>query len=495
MLTVQGNGNATASVTILFDTNAQMNSTGWWGASQLLSCSFNCSGAITVNNFNYITIDGQNTGVIQNLLAGTKGQNCAGGPCTQQPGAKGSLGVLLRGDHLVLRNLTIQNIYNNTGATDSSGEYTGDVDVCCNGSANNVQIYNNMLANARAAIFNETSGTTGPNDCPSSGICYYNNTLTDHSWQASLNGSGVINFYANDVSGYSNWFWPSQYFHLDGIITWGDSSVITDNIFNNYFHGDQVGPQNGSPSGYPTGFVFCTNSGTPNTGSGSICNIFNNLFIGEGSEVTQGQALYFHAALAGDPEGPYSVWNNTFAGFNFQIYFEGDSSTHFSIQNNVGLATGNAQWFESLSGSGGSTQASQIVSDNNVWYNGNPWGAFALNYFQNCVYNCTLPTWRGDGLDGVSLSTNPGLSSAFTPPSGSSVIGQGKNLSSLGITALDYDKPVNVGVGFVGAQGNARSMGGKCTPGTSGCWDAGAYQYASSNKAPDPPTGLTAKVN
>ena len=119
VLTVQGSGSASGQITILFDTGAQMNSTGWWGSYNADACS-TCTGAITVNGVNYVTIDGGSNGIIQNLLNGTPGKACASGTCTQQSGDNGSLGIHLAGDHLIVRNLIIQNIYSNAGSSEST---------------------------------------------------------------------------------------------------------------------------------------------------------------------------------------------------------------------------------------------------------------------------------------------------------------------------------------------------------------------------------------
>jgi hypothetical protein len=483
VLTMQGSGSPNNYITITFDTNAQMNSSGWWGSYP--SC---CGqGAITVSGFNYVIIDGQNTGIIQNMLAGTSSASCPAGACTQQPGSNGSLGVALKGDHLIVRNLTIQNIYindgANSGATDAAGQWTGDI-LVDNGSTN-VHLYNNILNNARAAIWSETSDTHGPNSCPlngasdnDTGICYYNNTLTDHAWQMAINGSGTANVYNNDIGTNANWAYPSNTYHTDGIITFGDPSnaIITDYIFNNYFHGD-LG------LGSPTAEIYCTYG---MSGSGSICYIFNNVIVGTGTSATNAVGIWVGASVPGtNPIGPIYMFNNTIVGFNASILPYGAVQTGLTIENNLASTDSSGYFFEEDLLTPGSVI---VACDHHNWYGGR--GA----PFTGAGSYYTFAQWQAAGFDIDGSNGNPNLNGNYTLQAGSSAIGLGANLTSLGITALNYDKPVNVGAGYVGAPNNPRAASGTCKPGVTGCWDAGAYQYASGS-GPNPPTKLTAKVN
>jgi hypothetical protein len=533
ILTTQGSGTSANPITINCDTTCTFQATsGWFGKTQEWGCSSGCSGAISVVN-SYIILDGQGTGIIENMLAGNPGPaspgaaTCLSGKCTQVPSNDGSAGIFVGADHVIVRNWTIQDIYNNFGSNNGNtdggvgGQYTADIEICCAGNIHNAEIYNNTLANARAGITGDVGGTTGPNNCPSassdfsgfSGICYHQNTFTDHGWQMDQTGTGSYNFYNNDVSDYANWFWPNNgTYHLDGIIAWGNNTVVTLYIYNNYFHGDQVGPVGGA-TGNATGFVYCSNTetGDPGDGSASSCWLFNNLFVGTGGSVSSGNAIWLStgsSASPGNPNGPYYLYNNTVYGFAHHMYVATtNGSAHpydakFYGQNNLWQLNTNSDTGPYGGGvwhlqQNNNEPLSDIVQwDYNTYFNSQGseqwnWGTGSNNNYSK------LPSWSpACNCDSQSQSgSDPKLSSSYTPQTGSAAIGAGTNLSSLGITALNYDKPLNVGVGYGGLSGNQRGTQGACTIGTAGCWDAGAYQYTSGGSAPAPPTALTAVVN
>ena len=154
----------------------------------------------------------------------------------------------------------------------------------------------------------------------------------------------------NDISDYTNWQYPTGTYHTNGVIAFGDSSVITPQIYNNYFHGD-LG------AGSPTGFVFCT-YGTAGNGSGSSCTIFNNLFVGTGFSATNDAAIYFHSGNGTNALGPHSIYNNTFSGFQFQIYVEADPKIFYTIVNNL-FVGGSATYFTE----GNSNSYGQLTMD------------------------------------------------------------------------------------------------------------------------------------
>ena len=480
-ITVQGSGNASAPITILFDANVQMNSTGWWGTYNADACA-NCTGAITVNNVNYITIDGGG-GIIQNLLNGTPGNSCAGGPCTQQSGSKGSLGIHLAGDNLIVRNLTIQNIYSNAGsdssASDTGGSATADIRV--DGAPTNLQIYGNILNDARAGIWGGFNGSTGANGCPSSGICIYNNKLSDHPWQMLLNSAGknnVVNVYNNeigdigDVPGWLNWQYPTSTYHQDGIFLWGTSGeVVTANIYNNYIHGD-LG------QGSPSGMIYCTNDGSGGDGTGCNPTAFNNVIVGTGSAATNDQMIA--VGLASGDTISVTLYNNTLVGgaYSLEIYNGQGGVFPLVIKNNVFFpgSAGSPRYYFHQENSG--SVYSAVTASNNVYYNGNneAWD------YQGTTYN-SLSTWQGACKCDTSLTMvgNPNLSSNYVPQSGSPATGLGANLTALGMSQLD-----------VAYNGITRSPSGACTPGVAGCWDAGANMFGAN--PPSPPTGLAAVV-
>jgi hypothetical protein len=338
LLTTQGNGSSGNPITILFDTNAQLNSTGWWGSA---SGSGPGTGAITILN-DFITVNGGANGLIQNALAGcvqgatnqtgnwgTPGGNavcaggvsatCSGGTCTQTPGTAGSIGVAFSGDHIIIENLTIKGIYINAGnsisATDSNGENT----VGINGTGTNIQIANNTITNSSVGInFANPGGSgasTGPNNCPGSGVCIYGNQLTDHHWQIAANltetntGGAVNNLYGNTMGdigsspGWLNWAQPTGQYHLDGIISFGyNHHPVTDYIFSNYASGLEYTTATGGNS---TGYLYCSSTQL-NDSSGSICYFYNNVLYTSEASALSGQIV-----IGGADRCKISSWSIT----------------------------------------------------------------------------------------------------------------------------------------------------------------------------------------
>ena len=450
-LTVQGNGTGGNPITIQFESGSSMSAPYWGGASGSCNLGDMCTGAITVNGYNYIVIDGGNSGVIQNTANGTGLAN-----------GHSSAGIFLNGSNLTVQNLAIKNIYLNQGssssATDSNGMDTADIRI--DSGSSNIQINNNTLNNARAGIWADTSG---------SNVNFYGNTITDHAWHISLNGSGSPNVYENQISDWNNWQYPSSAYHTDGVIAYGDSSVITPSIYSNYMFGD-LG------AGSPTGFIFCT-YGAQGSGSGSACTIFNNLLVGTGYSATNDQGIYLHSGDGSNPLGPHYIYNNTFVGFMYQIYAETDSSIHYTVENNVFVGNG-AQWYIQ----GNNSPLSDLTCDYNIYYGGRSFGPFSWG----SVSNGQFSQWQGAFEDPSGTSANPNLDATYHLSAGSPAIGVGANLSSVGISALMVGQPSVVGV-------NATSDGAPRSS-TDPNWPAGAFGSGTAAPLPAMPQALTATV-
>jgi len=446
-LSLQGGGSSRSPVTIVFESGAILQSARFGGASDG-SCR-PCNGGIDVNGFSYVTIDGNKTGIIQNTANGMGMAN-----------HDQSLGIYLKGSNLIVRNLTIKNIFMNkgsgSGSTDSSGQSTADIRVDSGSTA--IELSGNTLLNSRAGIWSDTTGT----------VKYHNNILDDHAWQIAISGSNgaVQDIYDNDIGTYVNWAFPTVTYHTDGIIGYGNpNAVITMNIYNNYFHGD-LG------LGSPTGFVFCTYGGP---GSGSKCNIFNNVLVGLGSMAVGHDALmYFHSS-DGHPLGPHLIANNTFVGGGFQIEMDGDTTTKYTIKNNIfqGDAGGDTFFYHSETNS---QPWNTITVNNNLYFSGRAAGGWNWN---GQVF-ATITSWksgclRGGGeCDSTSSTADPMLDPIFHLQAGSPSIGLGANMSNLGYASLNADK-----------------LGVLRSPTLA--WDAGAYTFRTTASFP-PPTGLTAIV-
>ena len=459
-ITVLASGNPSSPVNILFESGAVLQSPAFGGCAM---CG--TGGAILINNFNYIVIDGNDTGVIQNTANGSS--------LSYQ---NGSVGVFAHGDHITIRHLTIKNIYVNSSAESTSQPGFNSTDIEFNGADG--EICGNTLNNAHVGIWFSTSwagprseGPIGCNDTVSpAGVHVYNNYISDHGWMINAGGGGYVNIYGNELTNWANWFYPtSTPYHLDGIITYGyGSGVVTKPyIYNNYIHGDF-----GNNS--PTGFIFCTYG---NTGSGSACTIYNNLLVGTGNTVTCCQGIYFHSA-DGNPLGPHYVLNNTIDGFNTgSIYMDGDNTQVYTIQNNIFIQHGG--WYLQSGGWG------SLTMNNNVGYGGRNLGGTSGPWNSK-----SLSAWQALGFDlNSSDGVNPNLSASYLIQNTNSVAyHRGVSLTGHNISSLDAGGPAAFGTSYACGSGCVQR------PSTSS-WDAGIYEYSTGvADAPAPPQGLTATV-
>ena len=466
-VTAKASGSVGNPITVKFEPDAILQSPFWPGDPSG-SCATNCA-AIDTNSKSYITIDGGGNGIVQGTANGSSLAN-------RQP----SMGVLLSGDFLLLKNLTIKNIYINSSAEPTSQPGFGTADVRIVGNYNNFEVCNNTLSNAHVGIWSSAAQqlfVPAPSDSCTAlqaapGVNLYNNTLSDHGWQMNIGGNGYVNIYNNDISDFANWFYPtgSSAYHLDGIIVYGGTagSVVRPYIYNNYIHGDFLNSS-------PTGFIFCTYGVS---GSGSACTIFNNVLVGTGSTATGGQGIYFHSA-DGNPVGPHSIYNNTISGFSTGgVYTDGDSTQVYTVRNNIFLSNGG--YYMSIN----STPTSHFLSDHNVFYGGRNFGGTTGGF----PGGISLASWQSKGVDTNSVEANPNLDSSWHIQSTSSAAyARGSNLAPINIAALDFSIPSRVGVN--GAYtGTARPL-------TALTWDDGAYVYGSTASAPAAPQHLSAVVN
>ena len=458
-LTVQGSGTSANPITIAFDSGAILQSPGFGGFG-----SSNYSAGIVVNGVNYITVDGKNTGTIQNTLNGTAGQTCLGGACSVH---QSSLGMYIHNTTgVAVQNLTIQDIYMDKNAEQGNAAwYSGDI--YTDGPNSSVVIQGNVLNDAHVgAWISFDNGSTTAN--------VFNNTIAHHAWQISwANGSSKSStssgaVYNNDLSNYDDWnAGGSGSFHTDGVIQYTVSGAPTFNlpIYNNYFHGDLDGG-----TGAGTAHISC---GTTNPSS--TCTAFNNIIDMSSST---------HCAAGIWIEGDNSqIYDNTIlgpskcsTGASYGIVFQGKAAT---LNNNL-IST--VSYVLGDPGPYGTIASEITASDNNDFYNclSSTCFAFSVNYN-------TLAEWqKGTKFDADSVNSNPNLGSNYTLPSGSPAISLGANLTGLNISPLDTSAPMNFGVGG--------GCGSGCLNRPTGttAWDAGAE---ASGVGVPPPTGLVATVN
>jgi hypothetical protein len=492
-LSVLGSGTSANYITIQFEPGAVLQAPyfgGSEGGSAGCGPAYDCLGGIQVYQQSYVIIDGGTNGIIQNTANGTNLAN-----------HQSSNGIYMQGDHLIVRNLTVQDIYMNAGttsaATDTGGNNT--VGILCDGPCTNIAIYNNTVNDSKVGIGGAFSATTGPSGCPAPigvvgvttknlpaptgnwGLCVYNNNLSDHDWQMGIGAQNgdAINIFSNQwgdiggLPGWLNWQFPVSAYHQDGLITFPASGKETVYAYDNYSHGD-LGQ--GSPSGH----IYCaSNDESGPTSGGCTLVAFNNVVVQTGSTQWPNDAendTPFAIDLSNySIAGPMTLYNNTVIGGGQSIvaYTTPNSSpqggpTAYTLVNNIfepaisGVATG-----QYITESSGAVVIGAITASNNIYNNGgnNPW---TLN---NTQYT-TISAWQAAcNCDTVGTSVgNPYLSSMYEPLLGSPAIGLGANLTSLNIPTLNAD------------------MSGTARP-ASGPWDVGAYQYVGTS-TPDtiPPT-------
>jgi hypothetical protein len=449
--TFQGGGTIGNPVKLLFDTGAQLTAP-YWSANGAISCS----------NRSYIVVDGGTNGVIQNTANGTSltyhqtstGFNAWG--CTNSE----------------VKNLTIKNIYVNqgssSGATDSAGANTQGI--VFNGSSTDSIADNNTVSQAKTGIMfcADANGDA-------SNIQIYENTISDIDWGINVGGGDSgdtfnnVSIYKNSITNWTNWQFPTNAFHQDGIILFNvgnPSAGITANIWDNYIHGD-LGV------GSPTGFIYCADFST--------CTIYNNVLINSGNLIYGimwlGQGNNFGKDMY--------VYNNTIVANNGKdICITLNITGTASIENNICTGPSGIMAFGSYQSSLSSFIATVGTSDNNDWNigSGDAFGSLASGT------TASYTTWKSSGYEANSTQSNPLLSSTapYTLQSGSPAIGLGANLTIQGIATLDTGAPQ--------AFGAASSCGTGCLGrALTGSWGAGAYPYSASVVVA-PPTALTATV-
>jgi hypothetical protein len=480
-LIVQGSGTSTSAVTIQFDSGAVLQSNAFGGFASPYGAG------IVINGFNYITVDGQNTGTIKNLLNGTSGQTCLGGTCSVQ---QSSLGLYIHNTTGVeVKNLTVSNIYMDKNAEQNGGGGGAaweSADVYTDGPNTSLIIDGNTLKDAHVGAWvSFDHGSTTAN--------IFNNTIAHHAWQisaangTSCSASASINIYDNDLSNWNDWnAGGSASYHTDGIIEYTKSTgcsapTFNPQIYNNFFHGDLDG---GTGSG--TAHIYCSNdTGGSTSFANSTCTAFNNII----DESTQGNTNCAAAVWVAGQGAQF--YNNTLIapstcskGSSYGFVF--GASTEAVLKNNI---LNNFKNNYGDPGPYGNVATEVASSDHNVFYNCTG-GSNCFSFGQGNW--STLAAWSAARhVDTNSSAANPLLTGNYTLGTGSPAIGLGDDMdavlglnpccqnitppqANIGLNALAYDKTLA-----------ARTV--------SGSWNSGAYEGANVGLAP--PTGLIATVH
>lgn len=425
LLLIQGSGSSGSPITLLFDTNASLTNSSYWGFVN------NGGGAISGGSQSYITINGGTNGLIQNTGNGT-------GLANEQPSTAIAFGSA---SHIIIENLTIANICQHTSLTDTTGCSSGGNNDAAIGllGTTSVTVQNNVIHDSQNCIFD--APINGAN-----GLLVAGNTLSHCNWGVGVAyslGSGTatgITISKNDISDASNWDTTADIFHHNGIHVYDTSGTggMTGVVeANNYIHGVFTNSPGGTNN--TTAWIF----NDDNTGQMTNFLIYNNVLVNGDSF---GPA---NGYITGLPPGS-QAYNNTFwgNGFGTGIY----SSPGVTIENNV---FANMPAFISVN--------SPTLVDYNQYMTAIGSGCSPFLYGGGtCAGQATFAAWKtACGCDSHgAYNAADTINSNGTVQSGSPVIGAGSNLTSLDITALNSD-----------FAGNARPA--------SAAWDAGAYNGTS----------------
>ena len=442
LLTAQGNGSSGNPITILFEPGAVLTATYWSTAT----------GAINLTNRSWITVDGAGAGGTNGIIQAT-----ANG--TALANQKDDIGILIDAtSHVTIRNLWIKDLY--VRVANTSGGDGFDSAAITGTNATDILVEYSKFTNVKQG-FGVAFNTAGQNW--ESSHNYFFAVEVPNVLATVTNGAVWTKALIHDcdfAGGVDQWDDPAQNsFHHDGMLHfWAQDGNQTAHIngvkvYNNYLHGvwgndaSYFSSTNGS---HITTYVY------PEQTGGDI-SIFNNVF-----DLTAGDVRYqspdngiIFCKSVNSPTMTCRIYNNTFIGHagnsTYNVVVGTDSGGGNIIKNNLMLAQGLAYYW------GGGSDTGNTV-DYNVYYQIGTSG-WNFNSFAD---------WQSKGPDAHSKNgLNPSLDSSFKPQSGSSAIGAGVNLTSLGITELNSDK-----------SGTARPA--------SGAWDIGAYQSSGgSNPPPD----------
>jgi hypothetical protein len=406
-LTVQGSGSAGNAITLLFESGAKL-SQAYWSSS---------TGALNLGSRSYITVDGNNTGLIEATANGS-------GLANQQ----NTLGIIGSGSNLIVKNLTIQNLYQHTSPTDTA---VGTATAMHFENSSDITLDGVTVRNARAALnlffWQAVSNITVKN-------CDFGNVDAGINLASNAGAWTIsnISIHNNKIHDYSNWDTPTNTYHHDGIHGWGAGVTYSNlQIYNNRFYGN-IGNN-------ITAHIFLQSSTYIGT------KIFNNVFQLSNAPVG-GDG---HVAIGG--AGDYLIANNSFESSTVGNWMALElGAGTITVKNNIFSKLRTFIW----KGSGASLAAGGL--DNNIYAQAYD----SLSWRYDASLFSSLSSWQsatGQDANSQYSSAALNLGSELTLPSGSIAINAGTNLTSLGITALNSDRLAI-----------ARPA--------SGPWEAGAYE-------------------
>ena len=257
--TFQGSGSSGNPITLLFDTGATLSAPYWSGTS----------GALNFSGRSWITINGQNTGTIQNTANGD-------GLANRQT----SIGIMAYPcNNCTVKNLTIANIY---VAIKNYSSPLGGPMTAMNAiylSGQNFNITGNTIHDCGWCIYDPYQN--GDTNTAITGNDIYN---WDHAIMFATGGANsctapCLVLEGNRIHDNINFETSGCVYHLDGLHTFGvpGSSMDGVYIYNNYFYGALAG-------GCSSGFIFIEGGGSSTPSNAKNLYFWNNVGDATGAD-------------------------------------------------------------------------------------------------------------------------------------------------------------------------------------------------------------------
>jgi hypothetical protein len=412
-------------VTVKFENGAKFSKSAWGTKS---------SAAIYAINKNYISIDGNNVGIIENTDNGTD--------LGTQLDSEGI--YISSGSNIVIKNLNIKELYNRIPRVAGDSNKYGRGIVIHNSSS--VTINNNTIYGVYYGIQNSASSGNP------SGLRIHHNDISQMSTGIVVRQDGAtnysnVNIYNNKI--YDSYVWDGcwsgtgddqctggKWNHRDGIHTWGNYSGYTlgpINIYNNEFFGDW------GVSAHITAYVYLTDYTYP-------AYIYNNLMV---ATVAPPSNAFIDLGTYGT--GSAYIYNNTIKSTSntntggTAIYFANAGAWTADIRNNIISTT-----YMGIYDPGG---IATITADYNNYYNVHTVGRRSVWYDELTKWQTSLGGCPVSDNECNSITSNPQLTASYALPLGSPAIDAGTDLSAIFTTDI---------LGYT-----------RQNP-----WDIGAYDYA-----------------
>lgn len=435
-LVVPSSGTSGHPISYVFATGAIFSSPCW-----------STSGAFTLTNKSYITLDGA-AGAGMGGYGGTAAlangiiENTANG--TGLANHQESCGVYIQeGKYTTIKNLVVRNIYVRTGTTDvvDGGKGIRFADANGNGM-NNLSVYNCIIYNAMCGI----GPDYGPGD---SNYSFYSNTIYSVNWGVACGGRGSsstlsnIFVYNNYVYGWDVWNETNtDAWHHNGVFIFGDNS---DTVTNPQVYGNVFGT--GWGGAYQTAGIYI---------NGNIANplVYGNLFICDAGEYAGNGMITIDSKIP----TTLRIYNNTHIGGGAGefIHLSGSlngSALVFDVKNNLGSG-GGAGTFLSLINNANVT----LASNYNLAYNYSATLGWATSATSASDYK-TYVQWQALGYDANSLTSDPILTPSYHLNSNSPARGAGTSEAAYtGRTDLDIGAYPYIQASLAGRPGSSLQL-------------------------------------